>query len=131
MKGPLYARIYGAGDISLGLMTGEYPPPHDKIDAFEEERTKRLVLEWKMENKMTGRMYFARYFTLDQVNHCVRLLSIAAERSFPSVSEGQETFEYKAPDGDVVFAGIMKEPGTYICRLHREVFDERGGESTP
>ncbi len=65
--------------------------------------------------------YFARIFTKPQVQICQRMLEECAEEQFP-IDFSAETFEIKAPDGDVVFAGIKKDPTHYICRLHREVF---------
>ena len=73
--------------------------------------------------KAINRTHFARILTLAQVNECVRLLSEVSPRSLPSVSKGESTFEYFAPDGDNVFAGLLMN-GEYICRLHVEVFSE-------
>jgi len=73
--------------------------------------------------KAINRTHFVRILTLAQVNECVRMLSEVSPRSLSSVSEGERTFEYFAPDGDNVFAGLLIN-GSYICRLHLEVFSE-------
>ena len=76
--------------------------------------------------------YFTRINTLGEVNKSVAMLNSIADDLFPKVADGQETFEYKSPDGDVVFSGILKDRryyggyhvSSYICRFHREVFAE-------
>jgi hypothetical protein len=68
-------------------------------------------------------VYFSRLNTLQQVNLAVAMLNGVSGEPFATVGKDQETFEYRAPDGDVVFSGLQKTPGVYICRFHREVFD--------
>ena len=72
------------------------------------------------------RTHFVRILSMDQVNHCVGQLNEAVGKLkyFPLVTSKQDTFEYKAPDGDCVFAGLKHPSGRYLCRLHKEVFSE-------
>lgn len=76
-----------------------------------------------------GKKHFVRILKRAQVNELTDMLNEAAGRKFPHVTAEDDTFEVKAPDGDVVFAGIKANSGaghdTYICRMHREVFDEK------
>lgn len=32
IKGAMHARHYGASELMLATMTGQYPPPHDAMD---------------------------------------------------------------------------------------------------
>jgi hypothetical protein len=32
IRAAMMGRAYGSGDLRLALVTGEYPPPHDKMD---------------------------------------------------------------------------------------------------
>lgn len=78
-----------------------------------------------MENqKKKPRTHFVRILDTSQVRSLVRMLEAAADRSFP-VDLKAETFKIHAPDGDMVFAGLKHPSGKWLCRLHREVFDER------
>lgn len=72
-----------------------------------------------------ARTHFTRIIKRNQVNELVDLLSEAADKTFPKVAPGQETFKYKAPDGDEVFTGLRHPNGLYICRMHKEVFSEK------
>ncbi len=73
------------------------------------------------------RTHFTRILTRTQVNEMIdqlRKISLPP-RPFESVKARQQSFEIKAPDGDVVFSGLMHSNGThYLCRLHREVWSE-------
>jgi hypothetical protein len=74
---------------------------------------------------MSERKHFVRILTTVQVRDLHRQLERAAGRKLP-LDLKRDFFEIHAPDGDVVFAGIAhRAPGRWICRLHREVFDER------
>lgn len=42
----------------------------------------------------------------------------------PKILRDELTTTVYAPDGDIVFQAIRKDPDTFICRYHREVFDE-------
>jgi hypothetical protein len=70
------------------------------------------------------RNHFVRFLKRDAVNQLIDQLSAVAERKFDHVRSGQDFFEIKAPDGDVVLSGLRKQGADYICRLHREVFSE-------
>lgn len=77
---------------------------------------------------MAVQTHFVRILSIEQVNACVGLLNeaVGKPKYFPLATKKQDTFEYKAPDGDCVFAGMFHPPsGRYICRLHKEVFSER------
>jgi hypothetical protein len=69
------------------------------------------------------RKMFARMLKTDGVTKCLEMLSEAAGRKI-EVDLKAEFFEVKAPDGDVVFAGLKKSKDVWVCRLHREVFAE-------
>ena len=34
IKKAVFARLYSAGEIKLGLLMGSYPPPHKEIDEY-------------------------------------------------------------------------------------------------
>lgn len=70
------------------------------------------------------RKHFVRILTTQNVKDLARMLEGAAGRRFPlNLKEGH--FKIHAPDGDEVFSGLKHSSGKWICRLHREVFDER------
>ena len=66
---------------------------------------------------------FVRYLKTDQVKQIHQMLEQTAGREIP-FNLSDETFQIKAPDGDVVFAGIEVSLDNWMCRLHREVFNE-------
>jgi hypothetical protein len=73
------------------------------------------------------RKYFTRILRREHVNTMIDQLRAISDPPMPfaRVKSGQETFEIKAPDGDVVFAGILHSNKVhYLCRLHKEVWDE-------
>ena len=68
--------------------------------------------------------HFARILTLDQVRACRDMLQSVSDDDLPTIVRGQETLEVRAPDGDVVLSALLHPSGSYICRLHRECFDD-------
>ena len=70
---------------------------------------------------MPESFYFARILSRKQVMICVAMLEDCAGQKYPI--NLRETFEIKAPDGDMVFAGLRVRNDRFICRMHREVFD--------
>lgn len=64
--------------------------------------------------------YFVRFLKKAQVQEVQRMLEGVSGRKYP-IDFKQEMFEIKAPDGDVVFAGLKKDD-SWVCRLHKEVF---------
>lgn len=73
-----------------------------------------------------ARPYFYRLLKREQINTLIDMVNqLDGVIPFPHLKAGQETYEMKAPDGDVVLAALAKgSRGPYIVRLHREVFDE-------
>lgn len=67
--------------------------------------------------------HFTRFLDRQQIRALQRMLEDAAGRKIRVDLRGP-TFEVKAPDGDVVFAGLRHPSGRWICRLHREVFSK-------
>lgn len=72
---------------------------------------------------MTDKTYFARILTTAQVDTVIELLEDAAKATFDRIGD-RETCEIHAPDGDMVFAALKMREGIYLCRMHKEVFDE-------
>jgi hypothetical protein len=73
---------------------------------------------------MSERKHFVRILTTVQVRDLHRQLQKAAGRKLPlNLKSG--FFKIHAPDGDEVFSGLKHSSGRWLCRLHREVFDER------
>ncbi len=70
---------------------------------------------------MANSPYFVRILSRKQIMICVAMLEDCAGQKFPI--NLHESFEIKAPDGDMVFAGLRARTDRYICRMHREVFD--------
>jgi hypothetical protein len=69
--------------------------------------------------------HFARVLDDTGVEKSIAMLSEAAGGSLDGLIERDaETVTVRAPDGDAVFLALRKEPGAWICRLHREVFTE-------
>ena len=73
------------------------------------------------------RTHFVRFLTRDQVNASIDLLNTVCDEPFPHIPADAEKFNIKAPDGDEVFTGVRAgaQGARFVCRLHREVFDER------
>ena len=70
------------------------------------------------------RTHFARIFTAKQCRDLIKQLDEVTGRKTHTGPLG-DSFAIHAPDGDLVFAGLRHSGGRYLCRLHREVFDER------
>jgi hypothetical protein len=69
-------------------------------------------------------LYFARLLNTAGVDACLALLIEARGAPLGELlRRDDETITVFAPDGDVVFAAIAKQPGIWICRLHHEVFN--------
>jgi hypothetical protein len=68
--------------------------------------------------------HFVRILSWLDVNSVVDMLNAGCGTHFPAVKKSQEQFEIKAPDGDVVLAGVRHPSGKFICRLHKEVFQQ-------
>lgn len=73
---------------------------------------------------MKQRTHFTRILSKAQVKACQQMLEECSGRLHP-IDWNATMFQIKAPDGDEVFAGLKHPSGKYICRLHREVFEER------
>jgi hypothetical protein len=71
---------------------------------------------------MMERKYFTRVLTPESIE-IIRLMLCQAADDEITIDLTGETFEVKAPDGDVVLAGLKKDR-VWICRMHREVFAE-------
>jgi hypothetical protein len=67
------------------------------------------------------RTHFNRFLTPDQIAELQALLEGVSGRRL-RIDWRAPTFEIRAPDGDVVLAGLKHSSGAYIVRLHREVF---------
>jgi hypothetical protein len=72
---------------------------------------------------MMARTHFVRILDRVSVNELIKQLNGVSAQKFERVKPGQTDFTIKAPDGDVVFAGLIGSGGEYMCRLHREVFE--------
>ena len=69
--------------------------------------------------------HFVRVLDRPAVNGLIKLLEVAADKEFPIVKSRQESFEIKAPDGEIVLSGLIHSNRKhYLCRLHREVFSD-------
>ena len=68
--------------------------------------------------------YFTRVFDRAQIREVQKMLESVSGRKHP-INLSESTFTIKAPDGDVVFAGMRKSSNSrfFICRLHKEVFN--------
>jgi hypothetical protein len=68
------------------------------------------------------RIMFARLLKKDAVDKIVQMMA----DEFQAAPEPDDTgfIQIKAPDGDVVFAALPKDGENYICRFHKEVFEE-------
>lgn len=70
-----------------------------------------------------ARTHFTRLLKRDQIEDLRRMLEGASGRKHP-IAYSTGKFEIRAPDGDVVLAGLKTNGAIWICRLHREVFSE-------
>jgi hypothetical protein len=85
--------------------------PTTANDSYEDEMSKQST-------------HFVRILDTTQVKDLHRQLQRAAGRKLPlDLKSG--FFKIHAPDGDEVLSGMKHPSGKWLCRLHREVFDER------
>lgn len=76
---------------------------------------------------LTDRTHFARIKTREQVEQSLDMLESICDGQLADLMRGDlETgfVQVFAPDGDLVFAALEKAPGAWMCRFHREVFEE-------
>lgn len=71
--------------------------------------------------------HFARVNTQAQVERSLEMLESICDGQLTDLMKG--TFEKGhiqvfAPDGDCVFAALEKAPDAWLCRFHKEVFQE-------
>lgn len=64
---------------------------------------------------------FVRFLKRYQVNGILKNLKLNFD---VDPEPGDELHRIYAPDGDLVFSALDRGNGNFICRLHREVFDE-------
>lgn len=67
--------------------------------------------------------FFVRVLTLSGVETCIDILTQACGEPLGNLLErGEGLIRCHAPDGDLVFSALEKTPNTWLCQLHKEVF---------
>ena len=67
--------------------------------------------------------HFVRFLTYDQVLELAGMLRTLNE-DIDLPRRGQDFYEARSPDGDLVLGALKHPSGKYIASLHREVFQE-------
>lgn len=76
---------------------------------------------------LTDRTHFARINTGAQVRQSLEMLESICDGTLADRMKGSLDAGFVsvwAPDGDCVFAALKKAPDAWMCRFHREVFEE-------
>lgn len=66
---------------------------------------------------------FIRVFDKAEVRKCVNMIK-AMNPQAPASLLDDGFLRIYAPDGDLVFAALPRNEKTFICRLHKEVFQK-------
>lgn len=65
--------------------------------------------------------HFVRILTAEQANASAQLL---IDQFNPRVERSDSLLSIFAPDGDIAFQALKKDDNTFICRFHKEVFQQ-------